>query len=190
MVVASAASTPLLSFLKAGCPSCRPTNNVKALKAHNHSNVVKNATDTHYRRQDVIIDTVRIVCDRVYETIFRASACLSACLCHLSTAACHCSGFAAVGRRAKDIDRSTAAATGRRSSTTLSSSKCEQCHAVSRRRKLDRDWLHHHTVVQTLLHPVHVLTVVFRVNPVSWFSLLILHPLLANNLVFISASKH
>jgi len=27
------ASTPLLSFLQAGCPFCHPTNNVKALKA-------------------------------------------------------------------------------------------------------------------------------------------------------------
>jgi len=27
------ASTPLLSFLQAGCPSCRPANSVKALKA-------------------------------------------------------------------------------------------------------------------------------------------------------------
>ena len=27
------ASTPLLSFLQAGCPSCRPTNSIKALKA-------------------------------------------------------------------------------------------------------------------------------------------------------------
>jgi len=27
------ASTPQLSFLLAGCPSCRPTNSVKALKA-------------------------------------------------------------------------------------------------------------------------------------------------------------
>jgi len=27
------ASTPLLSFLQAGCPSCRPTNSVKALTA-------------------------------------------------------------------------------------------------------------------------------------------------------------
>ena len=27
------ASTPLLSFLQAGCSSCRPTNSVKALKA-------------------------------------------------------------------------------------------------------------------------------------------------------------
>jgi len=27
-------SIPPLSFLQAGCPSCRPTNSVKALKAH------------------------------------------------------------------------------------------------------------------------------------------------------------
>ena len=27
------ASTPLLIFLQAGCPSCRPTNSIKALKA-------------------------------------------------------------------------------------------------------------------------------------------------------------
>jgi len=31
------ASTPPLSFLQAGCPSCRPTNSVKALKANNTS---------------------------------------------------------------------------------------------------------------------------------------------------------
>jgi len=30
------ASTPPLSFLQAGCPSCRPTNSVKALKAPAH----------------------------------------------------------------------------------------------------------------------------------------------------------
>jgi len=30
------ASTPPFSFLQAGCPSCRPTNSVKALKALNH----------------------------------------------------------------------------------------------------------------------------------------------------------
>jgi len=28
------ASTPPLSFLQAGCPSCRPTNSVKALKTN------------------------------------------------------------------------------------------------------------------------------------------------------------
>jgi len=31
--IANHASTPPLSFLQAGCPSCRPTNSVKALKA-------------------------------------------------------------------------------------------------------------------------------------------------------------
>ena len=30
-------STPPLSFLQAGCPSCRPTNSVRALKAHSHN---------------------------------------------------------------------------------------------------------------------------------------------------------
>jgi len=31
------ASTPPLSFLQAGCPSCRPTNSVKALKAEGNT---------------------------------------------------------------------------------------------------------------------------------------------------------
>ena len=31
------ASTPLLSFLQAGCPSCRPTNSAKALISFNFS---------------------------------------------------------------------------------------------------------------------------------------------------------
>jgi len=30
------ASTPTLSFLQAGCPSCHPTNSVKALKAKHY----------------------------------------------------------------------------------------------------------------------------------------------------------
>jgi len=33
-------STPPLSFLQAGCPSCRPTNSVKALK-EKHTNTKK-----------------------------------------------------------------------------------------------------------------------------------------------------
>jgi len=33
------ASTPPLSYLQAGCPSCRPTNSVKALKAKVHFQV-------------------------------------------------------------------------------------------------------------------------------------------------------
>jgi len=35
------ASTPLLSFLQAGCPSCHPTNSVKALKASYHQSLQK-----------------------------------------------------------------------------------------------------------------------------------------------------
>jgi len=34
------ASTPPLSFLHAGCPSCRPTNSVKALKASWRNNTL------------------------------------------------------------------------------------------------------------------------------------------------------
>jgi len=32
---------PTTRFLQAGCPSCRPTNNVKALKAHLTANLYK-----------------------------------------------------------------------------------------------------------------------------------------------------
>jgi len=35
------ATTPSLSFLQAGCPSCRPTNSVKAVKACHVFNVLK-----------------------------------------------------------------------------------------------------------------------------------------------------
>jgi len=34
------ASTPPLSFLQAGCPSCRPTNSVKTLKASTDAPIV------------------------------------------------------------------------------------------------------------------------------------------------------
>jgi len=36
------ASTPPLSFLQDGCPSCRPTNSVKALKATAWNQQLKN----------------------------------------------------------------------------------------------------------------------------------------------------
>jgi len=36
------ANIPPLSFLQAGCPSCRPTNSVKALKERNWSPLVRN----------------------------------------------------------------------------------------------------------------------------------------------------
>jgi len=34
------ASTPPISFLQAPCPSCRPTNSIKALKAHNKGQLI------------------------------------------------------------------------------------------------------------------------------------------------------
>jgi len=40
------ASTPPLSFLQAGCPSCRPTNSVKALKAKHHIHRIDKYPDT------------------------------------------------------------------------------------------------------------------------------------------------
>jgi len=40
-------STPLLSFLQAGCPSCRPTNSVKAPKVmFNEKKIIDNETKT------------------------------------------------------------------------------------------------------------------------------------------------
>jgi len=41
-------STPLLSFLQAGCPPCRPTNSVKALKVDNKHDV-NHKTGSTYR---------------------------------------------------------------------------------------------------------------------------------------------
>jgi len=41
---ANYASTPALSYLQAGCPSCRPTNTVKALKAKALKNKIKESS--------------------------------------------------------------------------------------------------------------------------------------------------
>jgi len=43
------ANTSLLSFLQAGCPSCRPTNSVKALKAAVMHTVKKHLPSAIYR---------------------------------------------------------------------------------------------------------------------------------------------
>jgi len=44
------ASTPPLSFLQAGCPSCRPTNSVKALACHTSQfkYLAEMVTDPHW----------------------------------------------------------------------------------------------------------------------------------------------
>ena len=68
----------------------------------------------------------RSVTDRariVYGSVFVTVRCPSVCLTHLSTAACRCSGFAAVGQAV----------------STAFSSDCEQCHVVSWRRMLSTD---------------------------------------------------
>jgi len=45
-------STPPLSFLQAGCPSCRPTNSDKALKANKALKAKKEVQyNTHKNRQ-------------------------------------------------------------------------------------------------------------------------------------------
>jgi len=59
------ASTPPLSFLQAGCPSCRPTNSVKALKAtatlfkNNYSTVTFTATAVFSCRSNAAIPSVK-----------------------------------------------------------------------------------------------------------------------------------
>jgi len=45
------ARTPPLSFLQAGCPSCRPTNSVKALKAQ--------ALKAQYSNNQTIISSIK-----------------------------------------------------------------------------------------------------------------------------------
>jgi len=48
------ASTPPLSFLQAGCPSCRPTNSVKALKALINAITKKNSKVVYEMRDHLI----------------------------------------------------------------------------------------------------------------------------------------
>jgi len=52
------ANTSLLSFLQAGCPSCRPTNSVKALKATKKMQqaVIKKILSIQTQRQDQILE--------------------------------------------------------------------------------------------------------------------------------------
>ena len=57
------ASTPPLSFLQAGYPSCRPTNSIKALKAltkHSHDKGEKKHRKTHTTHKVVKYTVVKI----------------------------------------------------------------------------------------------------------------------------------
>ena len=92
-----------------------------------------------HRTQKSITDTARIyACSRCYVTVRFPFACLSVCLSvpSIPTAAAACGGFAA-RRPASRRYRSIAAR--RVYSSTAVSSKCEQCHVYSRRRRLDTD---------------------------------------------------
>ena len=51
------ASTPPLSFLQAGCPSCRPTNSVKALKARRYDSPADNCFNLGTDEKDRIYNT-------------------------------------------------------------------------------------------------------------------------------------
>jgi len=53
------ASTPPLSFLQAGCPSCRPTNSVKALK-HLPTPEGKDSRSTYYQLSGATGQTIKL----------------------------------------------------------------------------------------------------------------------------------
>ena len=55
------ASTPPLCFLQAGCPSCRPTNSVKALKASKDIMHTKSANLANRKNRTGIIHTITIL---------------------------------------------------------------------------------------------------------------------------------
>jgi len=69
---------PTAQFLQAGCPSCRPTNSVKALKANVHntrplnllsSMGLKNEWITTSKKNDRMRDVV--ICDGILEQVVR-----------------------------------------------------------------------------------------------------------------------
>jgi len=69
------ASTSPLSFLQAGCPSCRPTNSVKALKAISKDKYAKIVTWTktvlqYYGGTLTFSCCAALNSDRHYETAF------------------------------------------------------------------------------------------------------------------------
>jgi len=72
------ASTPPLRFLRAGCPSCRPTNSVKALKAKN--------ANTCAQILAVYRPTLHLCCFLpplcyMLARVLAVAVCLSVCLC-------------------------------------------------------------------------------------------------------------
>jgi len=101
-------------FLQAECPSCRPTNSVKALKAHMHINFIVNrvkATSIHQQYQKPYNGVRKLrwhsMYSRLYITVWCPSVCLSV---NLSVRGwVHSSKLAAAGlpllaQQAGDID--------------------------------------------------------------------------------------
>jgi len=73
------ASTPPLSFLQAGCPSCRPTNSVKALKVVMH-NPHKLNIDSHRNTKNIKIIKIAVEkCQFMREKYAKCTLCAEIC---------------------------------------------------------------------------------------------------------------
>ena len=73
-------STPPLSFLQAGCPSCRPTNSIKNTEGtHTHTHA-----QLFYGSMDFVRDNL---CEPVPEETFTHIAYILICLFHVAVAA-------------------------------------------------------------------------------------------------------
>ena len=71
------ASTPPLSFLQAGCPSCHATNSVKALKARSTEKVRKKWGNLVFGRIVLTVLTV-VMCEQRTLAIFMCCGCIRA----------------------------------------------------------------------------------------------------------------
>ena len=78
------ASTPPLSFLQAGCPSCHPTNSVKALKAAALMIKQNIKTVRHQSAQRTGSGWVLFCCSSFMMRSFLARASVSCCTCSCS----------------------------------------------------------------------------------------------------------
>ena len=67
------ASTPPLCFLQAGCPSCRPTNSVKALKAQAHRYSSHQTAWNNKGVKDVTSEM--LVCSQIHDALICSTCC-------------------------------------------------------------------------------------------------------------------
>jgi len=86
------ASTPTLSFLQAGCPSCRPTNSVKALKAKNMNSKCQQIRKSNYNTKltkhlwkqptNCLKSHHRLDCHEIRRLVFKLKCpCAGVCAC-------------------------------------------------------------------------------------------------------------